>query len=135
MHYTSLLEDFKKTVLFVKDTHYPALDNEKYFTPKERQDSIELMDQECTNLLNQIERLDLTRKMQDKRLTNVMHLVRLLIPKARPPVDIDVPQGFSTVNIQDSKRMHKLTEAAVRDSAGSYSTYSPPDPFLTEPLP
>ncbi|KAF7760200.1 hypothetical protein Agabi119p4_10876 [Agaricus bisporus var. burnettii] len=99
LHYASLLEDFKKTVIFVRDTHHPALDNTDYFTPQESQCSKTLMNQECTNLLNQIERLELTRKMQDKRLTNVMQL------------------GFSSVNIADSRRMHQLTEAAVRDSA------------------
>ncbi|KXN85113.1 hypothetical protein AN958_11690 [Leucoagaricus sp. SymC.cos] len=99
LHYTSLLDDFRKSVEFVKDTYYPALDNEAFFMPEEKQESRDLMALECKNLMNQINRLDMARKMQDKRLTNVMQL------------------GFSTVNIMDSKRMRRLTEAAVRDSA------------------
>lgn len=99
LHYTDLLADFKKTVEFVQEMYYPALDNEEYFTAEEKKESIDLMDKECKSLLNEIARLDMARKMQDKRLTNVMHL------------------GFSTVNILDSRRMHALTEATVRDSA------------------
>jgi CRISPR/Cas system-associated endonuclease Cas1 len=75
LHYTDLLEDFKKTVIFVRDMPYPALDNEEYFTPKERQESIDLMNRECKNILDEIDRLEMTRRMQDKRLTNVMQLV------------------------------------------------------------
>lgn len=78
LHYTSLLEDFRKTVQFVLDTPYPALDNKEYFTEDESKDSKELMKKECNNLLNEIERLEMARRMQDKRLTNVMHLVRWL---------------------------------------------------------
>lgn len=75
LHYTSLLADFRKTVNFIKDTPYPALENEKYFSKAEKEQSIKLMEKECDNLLHQIERLDMGRKMQDKRLTNVMQLV------------------------------------------------------------
>jgi hypothetical protein len=85
LHYASLLEDFNKTVNFVKDTHHPALNNPEYFTPKESKDSKNLMDQECTNLLNQIQRLELARRMQDKRLTNVMQLVRQSFPLSVTP--------------------------------------------------
>ncbi|KAJ3576809.1 hypothetical protein NP233_g148 [Leucocoprinus birnbaumii] len=99
LHYTDLLADFRKTVEFVQETQYPALDDEECFTPEERKESVDLMEKECKNLLNEIARLDMARKMQDKRLTNVMQL------------------GFSTVNIMDSRRMHALTEATVRDSA------------------
>ncbi|KAF9447468.1 hypothetical protein P691DRAFT_760751 [Macrolepiota fuliginosa MF-IS2] len=99
LHYTSLLADFRKTVQFVVETPYPALDNESHFTKEAGEKSKELLRKEGRNLLNEIERLEMGRKMQDKRLTNVMQL------------------GFSTVNIEDSRRMHDLTKAAVRDSA------------------
>lgn len=100
LHYASLLEDFKKTVIFVRDTHHPALDNTDYFTPQESQCSKTLMNQECTNLLNQIERLELTRKMQDKRLTNVMQLVRESLPTGIIALFIDnlfMPDRVSVV--------------------------------------
>jgi hypothetical protein len=58
-----------------------------------------LLNKEATNLVHEIERLQMTRTMLDKRLGNVMGL------------------AFSSVNIEDSRRMSKLTEATVRDSA------------------
>ncbi|TFK31450.1 hypothetical protein BDQ12DRAFT_694126 [Crucibulum laeve] len=96
LHYSSLLEDFRKTVEFIRDTHNPAMED---LTQKERDFSQNLMNRECANLLSEIKRLEMSRTMQDQRLKNVMNLV------------------FSSVNILDSRRMQKMTEAAVRDSA------------------
>ncbi|KAL0563537.1 hypothetical protein V5O48_018530, partial [Marasmius crinis-equi] len=96
LHYTSLLEDFRKAVYFVLNTNNPAMDAESEET---RDFSKTLLEKECHNLLSEIDRLEMGRRMQDKRLKNVMNLV------------------FSTVNIGDSRRMQDLTEAAVRDSA------------------
>ncbi|KAG6901777.1 hypothetical protein C0995_008023 [Termitomyces sp. Mi166 len=98
LHYGSLLEDFRKSVSFVLKTPYPGLDNLCY-TPEHRERSKALMKKECKNLLIEIERLDKARSMQIKRLKNVMNL------------------GFSSVNIEDSRRMHQLTEASLNDSA------------------
>lgn len=42
---------------------------------EKRELSEQLMDRECDNLLEEIERLDMSRQMQDKRLLNVMNLV------------------------------------------------------------
>ncbi|TFK31449.1 hypothetical protein BDQ12DRAFT_694125 [Crucibulum laeve] len=96
LHYVSLLHDFSKSVLFVRDTESPAME----VHPQEVQDfSRALMKRECANLLSEIDRLDLELKMQDRRLKNVMNLV------------------FSSVNITDSRYMREMTEAAVRDSA------------------
>ncbi|KAF5343049.1 hypothetical protein D9758_011150 [Tetrapyrgos nigripes] len=98
LHYSSLLEDFHKSVEFIWKTPNPAMDdpsipeNVKIYSRK-------LLEKECNNLKIEIERLEAMRSMQDKRLKNVMNLV------------------FSTVNIGDSKKMQELTEAAVRDSA------------------
>ncbi|KAF5384252.1 hypothetical protein D9615_003334 [Tricholomella constricta] len=96
LHYSSLLEDFEKTVTFIRDTYNPAMDS---VSEQERAYSAHLMKRECQNLLSEINRLDNGRKMQDKRLKNVMNLV------------------FSSVNINDSKQMQKMTEAAAKDSA------------------
>ncbi|KAJ7747969.1 hypothetical protein DFH07DRAFT_830716 [Mycena maculata] len=98
LHYSALLEDFRKTVVFVQDTPNPAMDA---LSDEERLYSRRLLERECNTLLNEIDRLEMGRKMQEKRLKNVMNLV------------------FSSVNIGDSKRMQQLTEAAVRDSAAS----------------
>ncbi|KAF9444896.1 hypothetical protein P691DRAFT_806548 [Macrolepiota fuliginosa MF-IS2] len=93
LHYSSLLGDFRKTVQFILDTPNPALNE------CERGSTQSMLERECKKLLAEIERLDKSRKMQDKRLKNVMNLV------------------FSSVNIKDSRRMQEMTEAAVRDSA------------------
>ncbi|KIJ45140.1 hypothetical protein M422DRAFT_46945 [Sphaerobolus stellatus SS14] len=96
LHYASLLEDFEQSVVFVRDTTNPAMDIVK---PGKAAESQALLCKESANLLTQIRRLKLNRETWDKRLKNVMHLV------------------FSKVNIEDSKVMQRLTEAAVRDSA------------------
>ncbi|KAG6809962.1 hypothetical protein H0H92_013890 [Tricholoma furcatifolium] len=99
LHYTSLLDDFRKTVVFIRDTPYPGLDNPSLYTAERRDRSNALLHKECTNLLNEIERLEMSREMQSRRLRNVMNL------------------GFSSVNLEDSRHMQRLTEATVKDSA------------------
>ncbi|KAF6751710.1 hypothetical protein DFP72DRAFT_1172115 [Ephemerocybe angulata] len=96
LHYSSLLEDFRRTIEFIRDTENPALSK---MNEEDSKWSKEIMERETTNLLDEIARLEQGRRMQDRRLKNVMNLV------------------FSSVNIEDSKRMQKMTEAAVRDSA------------------
>lgn len=102
LHYSSLLDDFTKTVEFIRDTENPALDD---IAETERQWNKDIMERETSGLLGEILRLEKSRKMQDRRLKNVMNLV------------------FSSVNINDSKRMQQMTEAAVRDSAGECPQY------------
>ncbi|KAJ6535926.1 hypothetical protein DFH09DRAFT_1179170 [Mycena vulgaris] len=100
LHYASLLEDFRKTVVFVAQTPNPVLEHPSETHSAETIAFVtELMRKESNNLLNEIARLEQNRSMQDNRLKNVMNL------------------AFSSVNLEDSKRMQKLTEAAVRDSA------------------
>ncbi|KIK67895.1 hypothetical protein GYMLUDRAFT_155325 [Collybiopsis luxurians FD-317 M1] len=96
LHYSSLLEDFQKSIDFILDTPNPAMDS---LPEEERLWSRKLLQKECNNLLTEVKRLEKSRMMQERRLKNVMNLV------------------FSTVNILDSRRMQDLTEAAVRDSA------------------
>jgi archaellum component FlaC len=72
LHYSSLLEDFRKTVEFVSKTRNPAMES---YSEEIRNHSAELMDKECSNLINEIKRLEMGRRMQDKRLKNVMNLV------------------------------------------------------------
>ncbi|KAJ8522411.1 hypothetical protein ONZ45_g1008 [Pleurotus djamor] len=98
LHYSSLLKDFAKSVRFVLDTPNPVMDADN-ITEEVKKQSRQWLERECNNLLSEIERLQKGRKMQDQRLKNVMNLV------------------FSSVNINDSKRMQRLTEAAVKDSA------------------
>ncbi|KAJ7083656.1 hypothetical protein B0H15DRAFT_850296 [Mycena belliarum] len=100
LHYASLLEDFRKTVVFVAQTPNPVLEHASETHSAEAIAFVtDMMRRESTNLLNEIARLEQNRNMQDNRLKNVMNL------------------AFSSVNLEDSRRMQKLTEAAVRDSA------------------
>ncbi|KAF6751701.1 hypothetical protein DFP72DRAFT_473080 [Ephemerocybe angulata] len=96
LHYSSLLEDFRRTIEFIRDTENPALSK---MNEEDSKWSKEIMERETTNLLDEIARLEQGRRIQDRRLKNVMNLV------------------FSSVNIEDSRRMQKMTEAVVRDSA------------------
>ncbi|KAF8194202.1 hypothetical protein BJ912DRAFT_901347, partial [Pholiota molesta] len=97
LHYASLLDDFRETVRFIRDTANPALDA---LSPDERAWNAETMQRECANLLREVARLESDRAMQEWRVKNVLDLV------------------FSSVNIMDSRRMQKMTEASARDSAG-----------------
>ncbi|KDQ10147.1 hypothetical protein BOTBODRAFT_190632 [Botryobasidium botryosum FD-172 SS1] len=90
LHYTSLLKDFQKSVVFVRDTHNPAMDRDEIDNETRAYDKA-LMAKECGNLISEIERLELNRKMLDERVQNVMHLV------------------FANVNIGDSKAMKRLS--------------------------
>ncbi|KAK2460772.1 hypothetical protein APHAL10511_007242 [Amanita phalloides] len=93
LHYSSLLQSFQKAVVFVKKTTNPAL------TEAQRAICDSLVERECSMLEKEVERLETTRFSQEQRLKNVMNLV------------------FSSVNINDSRAMKRMTEAAVRDSA------------------
>lgn len=72
-HYGSLLEDLRKTVVFIRDTQNPAMEA---LSDQDREFSEDLMHRECSNLLSEIKRLEMSRIMQDMRLKNVLNLVR-----------------------------------------------------------
>jgi hypothetical protein len=75
LHYLELLEDFRKSVEFVLKYPNPMSDN----APEaEKKLTKELLERECNQLLAGINRLEMSRKLQDKRLKNVMNLVRHL---------------------------------------------------------
>jgi hypothetical protein len=78
LHYASLLEDFRKTVVFVAQTPNPVLLHaSETHTAATITFITDLMRRESTNLLDEIARLEQNRSMQDNRLKNVMNLVRL----------------------------------------------------------
>ncbi|KAI6127961.1 hypothetical protein EDD16DRAFT_1551259 [Pisolithus croceorrhizus] len=94
LYYQQLLQDFHKSVDFVKLTPNPAMHGDE-----DEDHSKMLLEREVDNLLSEIGRLEGQRTMQSDRLKNVMQL------------------AFATVNIEDSRAMKKLTEASMRDSA------------------
>jgi hypothetical protein len=75
LYWSSLLEDFKRTVNFVIRTLNPAMDADE-FTDDDRRTTQYLLTRECNNLLGEVERLDRARNVQEKRLKNAMDLVR-----------------------------------------------------------
>ncbi|KAF9523568.1 hypothetical protein CPB83DRAFT_862724 [Crepidotus variabilis] len=92
LHYKSLLENFRKSVVFVRVTPNPAMEDEP-----EKEDSAKLMEKECDNLLSEIERLEMYRAMQETRLDNIMDLV------------------FNSVTLEDSRVMKRMAEQSLRD--------------------
>ncbi|KIK40559.1 hypothetical protein CY34DRAFT_24766 [Suillus luteus UH-Slu-Lm8-n1] len=91
LHYASLLEEFRKSVTFIRNTPSPALESSE-FSDQARRETNKLMRKECDNLLSEIERLGF-------QLKNITDLAK------------------ATVNFVDSRRMQDLTVATVRDSA------------------
>ena len=76
LHYSSLLDDFRKTVEFIRDTKNPAMDA---FPETVRMESERLMQRECKSLWNEIDRLEKSRSMQEQRLTNITNLVNCVM--------------------------------------------------------
>lgn len=76
LHYTSLLDDSSKHVTFIRDTHNPAMDSEEF--KEDREASKRIMARECANLQAEISRLKGELQMQERRLKNVMDLVRFI---------------------------------------------------------
>ncbi|KAG1718353.1 cora-like Mg2+ transporter protein-domain-containing protein [Suillus paluster] len=107
-HYTSLLEDFRKSVNFVRSTPSPVLESHE-FTEQARSDTHKLMQKECDNLLSEIDRLGF-------QLKNIIDLVYFISILDSTIVNFNV-QAKATVNFVDSRRMQELTKATVRDSA------------------
>lgn len=73
LHYSSLIEELRKTVIFVRDTRNHAMEAEQFLDIRDY--NADLMGRECENLLSEINRLEMSLRMQDRRMKNVMHLV------------------------------------------------------------
>ena len=56
----------------MQTTINPALDS---LTPEERDSSLKILERECGNILEEVDRLDRQRDLQERRLRNVIHLV------------------------------------------------------------
>ena len=72
LHYISLLDHYTNIVTFIKDTPNPAMDS---VSEEDRRTSVKLLNRECDNLMNEIERLHSELNTQERRLENVMALV------------------------------------------------------------
>ena len=76
LYYQQLLQDFLRSVEFVRDTPNPAM-NAPSISNTEREDSATLLRTEAHNLISEIERLTRQREMLSNRLDNAIHLVRI----------------------------------------------------------
>jgi hypothetical protein len=80
LHYGNLLDDFRKSVVFVLENPHPGVgvgvDGDITGAGDVRNGGDgRLMEKECGNLLSEIGRLENSRRIQDRRLKNVMNLV------------------------------------------------------------
>ncbi|KAF7368937.1 hypothetical protein MVEN_00219900 [Mycena venus] len=116
LHYQSLLEDFRKSVLFIAETQNPMLEHVNDLSAEMIVFVKDKISKESTNLLNEIARLEQSRSMQEKRLRNAME-PGAFFARVYTPASVNFEQAFSSVNLEDSKAMKELTQAAVRDSA------------------
>ncbi|KAF8553791.1 hypothetical protein OG21DRAFT_1485136 [Imleria badia] len=98
LHYKQLLQDFLRSVEFIRDIPNPAM-NAPSISEAEREDSAKLLRIEADRLISEIERLSRQREMLCNRLDNATHL------------------AFATVKIHDSKAMQGLAKVAREDSA------------------
>lgn len=72
LHYSILLSDLEKHIVFIRDTRNPTMDD---MEQEDRDNSKETMDRECQNLLTEGERLRSELSMQELRLKNALTLV------------------------------------------------------------
>jgi len=113
LYYTSLLDDARKTIEFIRKHKNPAMDSEKLASEKELNDMF--LERECDHLILEIDRLTKDLEMQQSRLKNVVDLVCSVCSE-----NIDMTSCIQIVfsmNISDNKAMRNLAFATLKDSA------------------
>lgn len=80
LFYNSLLADFQKAVVFVKNTRNPALAGSA-----NREQARGAIEKECNHILQGIGRIEKDCQMQDMRLKNATNLVRVIIANVHRP--------------------------------------------------
>lgn len=90
LQYASLLEDFRQSVLFIRDTPNPVMDKDNPTYQFKHKGHEGLLGKECKNLLTQVERLQMSRQMWDLRLKNLMQLVRFAVPDRGSVLYVDL---------------------------------------------
>ena len=73
LYYTSLLDDARKTIEFIRKHKNPAMNSKKLASEKGLNDMF--LERECDHLILEIDRLTKDLEMQQSRLKNVMNLV------------------------------------------------------------
>ena len=80
LFYNSLLADFQKAVVFVKNTPNPALAG-----AANKEQARGAIEKECNHILRGISRIEKDCQMQDMRLKNATNLVRVIIATLHRP--------------------------------------------------
>ena len=75
LHYQSLLDDFRRTITFIEQTPFPGLNDPARYPRHSREISQQLLKTESANLLQEIQRLEDSKQLQERWLKNVMNLV------------------------------------------------------------
>ena len=112
LYYTSLLDDARKTIEFIRKHKNPAMDSEKLASEKELNDMF--LERECDHLILEIDRLTKDLGMQQSRLKNVVDLVCSVCSE-----NIDITSCIQIVfsmNISGTRTTRVLTLATWRDS-------------------
>ena len=108
LHYISLLKDFSTSVEFVRKTANPAMDADD-IDPEIRASDKTLLDRECNNLLSEVARLEQSRATLDFRVQNVQRLVSTNIGASVFAWLMSKVQIYTSVNIEDSKAIKRLS--------------------------
>ncbi|PPQ80936.1 hypothetical protein CVT26_014746 [Gymnopilus dilepis] len=101
LYYESLLDDFAKHIIFIRDTHNPALD---CLSKSDLKFNRGVMNRECANLLSETERFRTELHTQDRLLRSIVAL------------EFSVPTGIG------SRHMRQITEAAAQNRAAIKGT-------------
>ena len=81
LYYNSLLAEFQKAVIFVKDTANPAIKD-----VENEEQTRDAMKVECEHILRGINRIEKLCQTQVQRLTNASYLVRFSTTNLTPPL-------------------------------------------------
>jgi len=113
LYYTSLLDDARKTIEFIRKHKNPAMDSDKLASEKELNDVF--LERECDHLILEIDRLTKDLGMQQSRLKNVADSVCSVCSEN---VDITscIQIIFNTNNFNNAMT-RRLAFTTLKDSA------------------
>jgi len=112
LYYTSLLDDARKTIEFIRKHKNPAMDSDQLASEKELNDVF--LERECDHLILEIDRLTKNLEMQQSRLKNAIDLVCSVFSE-----NVDITsciQMVFSMNISGTRTTRVLTLATLRDS-------------------
>jgi len=112
LYYTSLLDDVRKTVEFIRKHKNPAMDSDKLASEKGLNDVF--LERKCDHLILAIDRLFKDLGMQQSRLKNMKDLVCSVCSE-----NVDITsciQVVNSLNISGTSATRDLAFATLKDS-------------------